>query len=222
MTYISAFYAASPYVYCLASYGFSSDFIALNAADRVDVQPFRFAINPSLASAASYFSLLRQRNLTKRKATRLSGPLRGALRCSTQAGSRANSPLAQTSTYPFPLGFPLISPATRDFRERRNSDFESLAPKNPSGSAEQRSKTGNQKRACLSAARLHASPVLRAAQGARSEAKGRGQQGRLFFGDFLLAKQQKVTRQPGRLPAWQLPLTAKQHRANQTPAKRET
>ncbi len=178
-----------------------------------------------LAPAASYFSLLRQRNLTKRKATRLSGPLRGALRCSNQAGSRANSPLAQTSTCPDPLDSPLLSPATRDFlgtekfRLHRESESESVSdrfPQTPSVRAEQRSKTGNQKRACLSAASLHASPVLRAAQGARSEAQGRGRQGRLFFGDFLLAKQKKVTRQPGRLPACQLLLTAKQHRAEAT------
>ena len=179
--------------------------------------------SPGLAPAATHFSLLRQRKVSKRKATRLSGPLRGALRCSNQAGSRANSPLAQTSTCPDPLGSPLLSPATRDFlgtekfRLHREYEYESESvsdpfPQTPSVRAEQRSKTGNQKRACLSAASLHASPVLRAAQGARSEAQGRGQQGRLFFGDFLLAKQKKVTRQPGRLPACQLALTAKQGR----------
>ncbi len=177
--------------------------------------------SPGLAPAATHFSLLRQRKVSKRKATRLSGPLRGALRCSNQAGSRANSPLAQTSTCPDPLGSPLLSPATRDFlgtekfRLHRESESESVSdpfPQTPSVRAEQRSKTGNQKRACLSAASLHASPVLRAAQGARSEAQGRGQQGRRFFGDFLLAKQKKVTRQPGRLPACQLALTAKQGR----------
>jgi len=43
-----------------------------------------------------------------------SGSLRcatGTLRCSNQAGSRANSPLAQTSTRPDPLGSALLSPA---------------------------------------------------------------------------------------------------------------
>ena len=43
---------------------------------------------------ATYFSLLRQRNLRKRKATLLSASLRcatGNLRCSVQPGSRANS-----------------------------------------------------------------------------------------------------------------------------------
>ncbi|VTU15629.1 hypothetical protein H6CHR_00294 [Variovorax sp. PBL-H6] len=40
----------------------------------------------------------------------------------------------------------------------------------------------------------------RAPQVARSEAEGRGQWGRLFFGYFLLAKQKKVTRLPGRHP----------------------
>ncbi len=41
----------------------------------------------------------------------------------------------------------------------------------------------------------------RAPQVARSEAEGRRQQGRLFFGYFLLAKQKKVARPPGRVPA---------------------
>ncbi|VTU26830.1 hypothetical protein H4CHR_01873 [Variovorax sp. PBS-H4] len=40
----------------------------------------------------------------------------------------------------------------------------------------------------------------RAPQVARSEAKGHAQWGRLFFGYFLLAKQKKVTRLPGRRP----------------------
>ncbi len=67
---------------------------------------------------ASYFSLLRQRNLTKRKATLLSATLRcatGTLRCSVQPGSRANSPAAQTSTSPDPSGLALLSA----YRRRR-------------------------------------------------------------------------------------------------------
>ena len=53
------------------------------------------------------------------------------------------------------------------------------------------------------AQRVRARPRwTRAPQVARSEAQGRRQWGRLFFGDFLLAKQKKVTRMPGdsRLP----------------------
>src|SRR5215207_3214541 len=49
----------------------------------------------------------------------------------------------------------------------------------------------------------------RAPQVARSEAEGRGQWGRLFFGYFLLAKQKKVTRLPGRHPGSGLGTTAR-------------
>ena len=51
------------------------------------------------------------------------------------------------------------------------------------------------------AQRVRARPRwTRAPQVARSEAQGRRQWGRLFFGDFLLAKQKKVTAPPGALP----------------------
>ena len=57
------------------------------------------------------------------------------------------------------------------------------------------------------AQRVRARPRwTRAPQVARSEAQGRRQWGRLFFGDFLLAKQKKVTAPPGALPGsrpWQ-------------------
>ena len=53
---------------------------------------------------------------------------------------------------------------------------------------------------CLSEASLGRPRSLRAAQVARSEAKGRRQRGRLFFGDFLLATQKKVTAQSGAHP----------------------
>ena len=51
------------------------------------------------------------------------------------------------------------------------------------------------------AQRVRARPRwTRAPQVARSEAQGRRQRGRLFFGDFLLAKQKKVTAPPGAPP----------------------
>ncbi len=56
--------------------------------------------------------------------------------------------------------------------------------------------SGARKREASSAAPLQA----RASQVARSEAKGHGQRGRLFFAYFLLAKQKKVSRPPGRNP----------------------
>jgi hypothetical protein len=69
----------------------------------------------------------------------------------------------------------------------------------PCGCAEARRFKRIRDRDCLSRRRVRARPRLnRAPQVARSEAKGRRNQGRLFFGDFLLAKQKKVTccRQP--------------------------
>ena len=61
---------------------------------------------------------------------------------------------------------------------------------------------------CLSGARKReassaAPPRARASQVARSEAKGHGQWGRLFFGYFLLARQKKVTAPPGAHPGQQ-------------------
>ncbi len=60
-------------------------------------------------------------------------------------------------------------------------------------------------RICLNGApqarsELCGTPHARAPQVARSEAKGHGQQGRLFFAYFLLAKQKKVSAPPGAHP----------------------
>ena len=51
---------------------------------------------------------------------------------------------------------------------------------------------------CLSEASLDRRRLTRAPQVARSEAKGRRHQGRLFLAYFLLAKQKKVSRPPRR------------------------
>ncbi len=77
--------------------------------------------------------------------------------------------------------------------------LQSPLPIAPCGCAEERRGKRIRARDCLSRRRVRAGPRLpRAPQVARSEAKGRRSQGRLFFGDFLLAKQKKVTccRQP--------------------------
>ena len=71
----------------------------------------------------------------------------------------------------------------------------------PSGCAEERSVSRIRARPCLSEASSARPRETRAPQVARSEAKGRRQRGRLFFGYFLLAKQKKVARPPGRDPA---------------------
>src|SRR5215217_650338 len=84
----------------------------------------------------------------------------------------------------------------------------------PSVRAEARSFRRKKGRACLSAASLRGPRLKRAPQVARSEAKGRAQWGRLFFGYFLLAKQKKVTRLPGRHPGSSLKPSATPKQAN--------
>ena len=97
----------------------------------------------------------------------------------------------------------------------------------PSGCAEERSGRGEPEQrsmlrlraltrcGCLNGAlqarsEFRSAPRPRAPQAARSEAKGRSQRGRLFFGYFLLARQKKVTAPPGAHPGQQRtqPLTA--------------
>ncbi|MDR6534341.1 hypothetical protein J2739_000101 [Variovorax soli] len=78
----------------------------------------------------------------------------------------------------------------------------------PSGRSRGAQLFADQGRACLSEASLRGPREKRAPQASRSEAQGRGQWGRLFFGYFLLAKQKKVTRPPGRHPGPGLKPTA--------------
>jgi hypothetical protein len=69
------------------------------------------ALSPRRATHLSFAS---PKESKPRKGDPQSGSLRfatGTLRCSKQAGSRANSPAAQTSTIPDPLASPLLSPA---------------------------------------------------------------------------------------------------------------
>jgi hypothetical protein len=70
----------------------------------------------------------------------------------------------------------------------------------PSGCAEERSVSRIRARSCLSEASSARTRETRAPLVARSEAKGRRQWGRLFFGYFLLARQKKVTAPPGAHP----------------------
>jgi len=217
--------------------------------------------------AATHFSLLRQRKVSKRKATRLSGSLRfatGNLRCPRKTGVGANSlhfvtlkqraaliPFFSGITGPDRTGqsgnevrtaeqpnsrrarvrvqtqtlnatnsiagsafaayvratfdakkdsrlvatFPvLLLPPLGEGRDGGLPESES-APASPvlSGPASA-GKNGIRAARCLSRRRVCADPrFCRRSQVARSEAKGPRQPGRLFFGDFLLAKQKKVT-----------------------------
>jgi hypothetical protein len=68
----------------------------------------------SVAAAGDSLSFASPKESKPRKGDPQSGSLRfapGTFRCSKQAGSRANSPAAQTSTSPDPLASPLLSPA---------------------------------------------------------------------------------------------------------------
>jgi len=86
----------------------------------------------------------------------------------------------------------------------------------PSGCAEERSVSRIRARSCLSEASSARPRETRAPQVARSEAEGRRQWGRLFFAYFLLAKQKKVGRPPGRDPADSLPPGASPEEARRT------
>ena len=76
---------------------------------------------------ATYFSLLRQRKLKKRKATLVPASLRfaaGNLQCSVQPGSRSNSPAAQTIAGPFPSFPSLLGAFTRVCETGAGSGFD--------------------------------------------------------------------------------------------------
>ncbi|MDR6521906.1 hypothetical protein J2789_004596 [Variovorax paradoxus] len=72
----------------------------------------------------------------------------------------------------------------------------------PSGCAEERSVSRIRARPCLSEASLGETPRNASTAGCPvAQRRGRRQRGRLFFAYFLLAKQKKVGRPPGRVPA---------------------
>jgi len=78
----------------------------------------------------------------------------------------------------------------------------------PSGCAEGRSVSRIRARSCLSGTQWSEfceTPRNASTAGCPvAKRRGRRQRGRLFFGYFLLAKQKKVTRPPGRVPAYSL------------------
>ena len=191
--------------------------------------------------AATHFSLLHQRKVSKRKATRLSGSLRfasGNLRCPKKTGVGANSlhcvslkqraaliPFfqgiagpdrtgqagmkIQTAKQPNShcaltsilnainsiAGCAASACANGTFYAQAHIHASESAPASPVLAGPVMSgKSGIRAAPCLSRRRVCADPrFCRSSQVARSAAKGPGQPGRLFFGDFLLAKQKKVT-----------------------------
>jgi len=88
-------------------------------------------------------------------------------------------------------------PRARCLRQQASARGE-VGPPRHSGRAEQRSARRIRAGACLSEASLRPTPPC--ASSARNPAGARSA-ARLFFGYFLLAKQKKVTRLPGRTPA---------------------
>jgi len=162
---------------------------------------------------ATYFSLLRQRNLRKRKATRWSGSLRfatGNLRCSPKVGSSSNSPSAQTIARPDPLSAALLGPARRVGQTNTNAgagrrgrasrvlagarSLTRIRSNPPSGCAEERRSSRIRASDCLSVASSSSTPAGPSTAGCPgAQRRGRRQQGRLFFACFLLARQTKVS-----------------------------
>ncbi len=162
---------------------------------------------------ARYFSLRRQRKVPKRKATRWSGT--PALRSGATCGARRKRGLARTRLRLRQslalIRFRLRSSAQPDgwgarergrVRNRAPAGSRKARPRIPESAFIPKSRLtgpssadggGVKGGSCLSEASSDAPRRNRAAQVARSEAKGPGQSGRLFFGDFLLAKQKKVT-----------------------------
>ena len=189
---------------------------------------------------------LRQKKVTKEKATPLRASLRfaaGNLRCSLQAGS-AQTRFAQTRAALHPPEAALLGTRRGEVgraiaalgRQRPccarpgtahayahvrvrvharedvhvlvrvcsvSADLQQSRSHTPHKDAPWRVEVqlpSGRSRACLSEASLRGPREKRAPQASRSEAQGCGQWGRLFFGYFLLAKQKKVTRLPGRHP----------------------
>ena len=163
--------------------------------------------------AATHFSLLRQRKLSKRKATRLSGALRfasGNLRCprAKQNGTGGErNPNSQTATTPrrgpAQIMNAIYSIAAYKCPACVISTFNAKTPGSDPESAPASpvlagpvlgGQSGIRARACLSRRRVCTRPPLCLTSTGCLKRSARPQTaGRLFFGDFLLAKQKKVT-----------------------------
>ncbi len=147
------------------------------------------------------FSLLRQRKVSKRKATRVRVSLRcakGNLRCSQQAGSLQTRLSPQTCNLPYPPVAALLGTRTRE-----GEGTSPVPAPHPCGCAEQRREARKERSACLSPQGEFAdSPRFASSAGCpAAQRRGRRHQGRLSFGHLSLAKQRKVPRLPGRDPA---------------------
>jgi len=172
----------------------------------------------SAPDARAYFLLLRQKKVAKEKATPLSPPRlrRGALRCGIAPGGCGTRPCgAQTVLAETPGAMALLGVAKGGKSRQQCHLWRSIRPALwvPLRRAEQRRLAGGRRRA-LSEGRspelrsralsdtkhreevLLGCPASRVAQGTPAQ-QGRETGGRLLFGDFFLATQEKVTRRQG-------------------------
>ena len=193
------------------------------APARVELIEAFFEISPNGLPAsrvsprrATYFSLSRQRNLRKRKATRLSGFLRcatGNLRCSNAAGV-GRTRFAQTLAALDTASICAARPSQTGFRDEADSGRRGRAKRDPAGArsrsrpehpsrwAEERRQKRIRAGTCLSEASLCLIPLLSSIAGCpAAQRRGPRPSGRLLFAYFLLATQEKVSRPPGRDPA---------------------
>ena len=154
--------------------------------------------------AASYFLLLRQKKVTKEKATRVrrSGKRRRtSLRCSRRRADFANSLRSDSEARrpPPPLRCSAALTGKKNVAARPLVEFlfGRCTPTSPVRAAEQRRAVGGSRRALSEPEGRVAQPPDRSSSAgelAGSFIAGQpANSGRLFFGYFLLAKQKKVT-----------------------------
>ena len=144
------------------------------------------------ARRPTYFLLLRQKKVSKEKASRRPDPfgVLCAARCPGEVRKLVRFAAFEHANFLSPR--PCAAQSGLTAKEREPKPFWLCR------GAQRRADQGC---ACLSEASLRRPRPTRAPQVARSEAEGHSQQGRLSFGYFSLAKQRKVARLPGRDPA---------------------
>ncbi len=208
---------------------------------------FFFRGKPGLGPAAELLFFASPKKSSQKKGEPKTGALRASLCCSVRGEKFANLSAARPSDsellfsphpcaaqpgltagerergHPHPSPLPPAGEGARHARRRGSPNPLPFAPFCPCRGAQRQADKGC---ACLSEASLRRPRLARAPQVARSEAEGHGRQGRLFFAYFLLAKQKKVSRPPGRDPACHerrtTPSNAKEPSPHPSPRGRES
>ncbi|VTU38975.1 hypothetical protein E5CHR_04959 [Variovorax sp. PBL-E5] len=155
-------------------------------------------VSLKLASLRQSRALIRERlrSSARTEGMRVNAPWRVCVFLGPSLRSAGEQPTAGNSLRPHPL-----NPSTQSsHRTAPHKDAPRRVDPNPPCAHRGAQLQADQGRACLSEASLRGPRLKRAPQVARSEAEGRAQWGRLFFAYFLLAKQKKVSRPPGRIP----------------------